>query len=332
MRKSPALAASLVVGAVAVASVFAAAPASAATLPAGQKITVIDSNFWQFFEANPADAALTAVGTAGAANLFVSGVDVDDTGHGYAVATDFSEGPVAGYVLTADATTGTLSNAVPVTLNFGDVFPAADECTAIDYTGGALIAACQIYSDFDATYVGTLDPTSGVLTPFIELNGGEDFPFLYITAIATDPTTGTLYGYSWDFPSSSGVQWVLGDDLLTGGPDIFNPVWGADFDRDGQLWITTDEPEDGNENPEFIPSLATQDLVSGANPFLAFFNLGGVTLSGEDVIQPITVWGALAPTGAVQSPAGAVGAGALLLFGAIMAAGAMAIRRRSVES
>lgn len=338
MFTSRALTSTLVVGSVAVASVFAAAPASAATLPDGQQITVIDSNEWQFYEASPADASVTAVGTPTADDPYLQGVDVNDEGHGYAIATDFSEGPVGGWLYTADANTGLLTNGIEITVNFGDVVPSVDECTAIDYTGGVITAACVIYFDGPSvftTFVGPLDPATGILEPLIELNGsGEGFPQLYLSSIAVHPQTGVLYGFSYEFSDVFALNaWTLSEaDGATLVTSIDNEAWGADFDRDGQLWITTYVTIGSGEFPPSYPALATLSLVDGSSAFLEPYTLGGALLESD--IDPITVWGvpALAATGVTQSPAVALGAGALLLFGAILAAGTIAVRRRSVES
>lgn len=327
MFKSRVLSSALVVVAVAAASVFAAAPASAATLPAGQRITVIDSDTWQFYEASPADASLTAVGTGVPGEATLTGVDVDDDGHGFAVATDYSEGPIGAWIFTADANTGLLADPVQVTVSLPEVDLDADECTAIDYTAGVVYAACVIYSEGFTTFVGPIDPVTGVLVPEVQLSSVEEDVPGFLTAIAIDPISGTLYGF---MPSA----WTLaasGSTLVT---DIVNPpVFGADFDRDGQLWITTNVAiGEGGLRPVY-PALATLSLTDGSSPFLEPYTLGG-TLLGAD-IQPITVWGkapALAATGVNQSPAVALGAGALLLFGAVLAAGAAATRRRSLES
>ena len=343
MLKSRALTSVLVVGSVAVASVFAAAPASAATLPSGQQITVINNVDWSFFEASPADASLTAVGTGTPADdTTLTGVDVDDDGHGYAVANKEGPGSIDGYVYTADANTGVLSGGVPITLNFGDVFPPADECTAIDYTGGIVYAACILYVDeTDVTYVGPLDPVTGVLEPVMEFNGSSmEFPILYIPAIATDPLTGILYGFSWNIDDSpETTAWILSEDAgaefvteVDNPLMVANALYGADFDRGGQLWITVKTPVVDGDFVYSRPALATLDLSDGSSPFLAPFTVGGELL--DQTADPITVWGkeALAATGAVQNPAVALGAIALLLFGAILAAGTVAMRRRSLES
>src|ERR1044071_2680318 len=93
MNSSRVLTGALIVGAVAVASMFAAAPASAATLPTGQKITVIDQWTDQFYNVNPANAESAPFGTAVALAPEIEAVDVDDAGLGYAIGTayDYAE-------------------------------------------------------------------------------------------------------------------------------------------------------------------------------------------------------------------------------------------------
>lgn len=336
MSASRVLTSAIAVGAVAALSVFAAAPASAASLPAGQVITVIDSAGWQNFQANPADASLTPVGEQiPFESDYITAVDVDDTGIGYAVA-DYSEG--GGYLYDADANTGTLSNDRQIEFFFGDVTDETDGCSSIDYTGGVIYAACYLDAEnFEATYIGPVDPETGYLTPVIEL-AGEDF--IDITAIAVDPISGVLYGFSYDFSEVLTVSaYTLSEDEgATFVTNLDSPVFGADFDRDGQLWVTTWVFEGSSEFPDIMPVLATVDLTTGANPFFEKFTLEGVDY--EDDIEPITVWGAapaeappvLAATGSTIAPSVAVIAAGVLLFGALLAAGTMVARRRSTES
>ena len=47
-----------------------------------------------------------------------------------------------------------------------------------------------------------------------------------------------------------------------------------------------------------------------------------------DIVEAITVWGVLANTGATVTPAPVVAASGVLLVGALLAAGAMVLRRR----
>lgn len=281
---------------------------------------------------------------------YPTGVDVNDDGLGYAITTDYVElppdeegdpddiaiptiAPDGAVLYSADANTGQLSGGVPVTLDFDDVFPTADECTAIDYTGGVVTAACIEYFEddsenlFPVTYIGVLDPATGVLDPG---EFGEGF-LLYVTAIATDPISGQLYVFTIE-PSEGffthGV-YTLGAGGLESVTSTPEPVWGADFDRGGQLWVTTELPEDGNENPDYLASLATVDLGTGLFPFSAFYVNGP-----EDFwTEAITVWGkeVLPATGPANPVVPVTAAAIALLAGAILA-GVTVLRRRSEDA
>ncbi len=87
MKKPRLLAGAIVTGAVAITSLFAAAPASAATLPLGAKISVVNWYDAQYYEASPVDAAITPVGTPTWLGAYenVEAIDVDDDGKGYAL-------------------------------------------------------------------------------------------------------------------------------------------------------------------------------------------------------------------------------------------------------
>lgn len=331
MSASRALTGAIAVGAVAALSLFTAAPASAATLPDGQSITVIDGISWQFFDANPADAALTTVGSPSLTEDYVTGVDVNDEGIGYAITSD-------GYLFEADANTGTLSNGVEIRFDYIDVIEDTDGCSAIDYTDGVIYAACYLDAEnFEATYVGPVNPDNGYLRPEIELSGDD---YLNLTAIAVDPISGVLYGFEYDFGIEliTGVYTLSEDEGATFVTLTENPVFGADFDRDGQLWVTSWVFGGDSESPEILSALATLDLTSGANPFIETMNVDGVDYEGS--VEPITVWGvaseeappALAATGSTMAPAAAVIAAGVLLFGAVLAAGTVIARRRSLES
>ncbi|MDH6179875.1 hypothetical protein M2152_000057 [Microbacteriaceae bacterium SG_E_30_P1] len=333
MSASRSLTAAIAVGSIAALTLFAAAPASAATLPSGQVISVIDSFEWQYYDANPATAALTPFGTQTPyEDDFINAVDVNDDGYGYAIA-DYAEG--GAYLYNADANTGTLSNDIRVYFDYGDVVEEADTCSALDFTGGVIYAACYLEAEnFDATYVGPVDPETGYLTPVIEL-AGEDY--LDIEAIAVHPVTGVLYAFSYDFSDvlTSSVYTLSEDAGATFVVDLDNPVFGADFDRDGQLWVTSWVFEGDSEAPEILSALATLDLTTGLNPFLEPFSVDGVVVDAD--INPITVWGVavepevpvLAATGLDQAPLVAIGA-ALLLGGAVVLS-VIRVRRSAVQ-
>lgn len=340
MFASRALTSAIVVGAVAVGSVFAAAPANAATLPSGQQITVVDYFDWQFSEAHPETAALTPVGTGDPiVDEYLTAVDVNDDGIGYAFSTAYEEietddeffpilEPQSAYLWPADANTGTLGEDLTVSIVTGPldepVLADADECLALDYSNGVLLGACNIYGEGDSAWIGEIDPATGILTPSVLL---VDESFIKFQAIALDPTTGNLWGFDADANA-----WII--DL--GGSEPVSPgdtemsIYAADFDRNGQLWVSAyraPEPPAAEIGPN-QNGLATLDLQTGNFPFDAVWS------DPTAKVDALTVWGkeVLAETGATQNPAVAVGAAAILLFGALMAAGAMAMRRRSVES
>jgi hypothetical protein len=336
MSARRALSGAIALGAALAMSIAVAAPANAATLPEGQVISVLDSEGWQYYDASAADASLTPVGDEVAdISDYITGVDVDQYGYGYAVA-DYSEG--GSYLYQADANLGTLDNDIEIQFDYGDVQEDTDGCSAIDYTGGVIYAACYLDAEnFEATYIGPVDPETGLLTPVIELSG-EDY--LNILAIAVDPITGQLYGFSTDFGGVFTTElWLLSeDDGASFVTEVERVVFGADFDRDGQLWVTSWVFEGPTEFPDIYPVLATVDTTTGATPFFEKFTVDGTDYEGE--IQPITVWGlpaveappVLAATGSTVAPSVAVIAAGVLLFGAVLAAGTAIARRRSVES
>jgi len=346
--RSRALPAAVVATGFAVAPRFAAVPASAATLPAGQRITVVDAYGWQFYDASPVDAALTPVGEPGLLPFAesVEGVDVDDDGHGYAVTTtwetdqgdppdDCTENderpecdppilllyPIGATLYVADAAAGTLSGGIPVTIltdDTGPEFTPADSCFALDYTAGVLLLACNIYGDGSTAYIGSVDPDTGRLYPDTVLPPEY---FVEFDAIAVSPIDGTI----WGFAGNEYGTITLDDELpqYVGYTDF--AVGGADFDRDGVLWATA--YRGGIEARAIEPGelgLVIIDLDTGEVPFDAAWP------DQQILIKPLTVWGkpALPATGPAGAAPIAVGAAALLMLGTLLAAGAL-LRRRS---
>jgi hypothetical protein len=334
MKSSRVLAGSILAGSVAVAAMFAAAPASAATLPLGQQISVITPQS-QFNFADSNTAALTAVGTgvtdAPEWEQF-NGVDVDDNGIGYAISTSYPEGADGAALYAADAKTGTTTYIADVSFFFGDFSLYPDECHGIDWTGGVLTLACVYEGDFDVTFIGVWDFAAGWAVPIVELNEEVDgdlpdgFEFNYISALATNPTTGELYAFSYGFTNA--VYTVSEDEGLTYvSSTVEYGVYSADFDRGGQLWVTTFRfnPADRAIEPG-ESGLATLDPATGTLPFTAAW------ADQAEFISPITVWGALAATGSSVSATPAIAASAILLLGAILAAGTMVLRRRNADA
>ncbi len=339
MLKSRILTGALVVGSMTVASMFAAAPASAATLPSGQQITVIDyiEGDSQFYAASPADATLTAVGAAqGLGDDQIVAVDVDDTGHGFAL-TNFGGDASGSALYVADANTGTLTGAVQVMLDFLDVQVEADFCTALDYTGGILMAICyEEFEEGDVGYWGILDPTAATgeawLTPLYQFDDDlETNEFLYFDSMAVDPVSGLVYAVA--YPDGAALYTLSEDAGATFVTWMDEPAFGLDFDRSGQAWVTTVTFVDTAEQPAAVSALATLDLADGSNPFLQAMTVDDDLLF-VPLVQPITVWGApaLADTGTEAPVQAAAGAAGLLLLGAILAAVTMLRRRRQVEA
>jgi hypothetical protein len=333
MKSSRVLAGSILVGSVAVATMFAAAPASAATLPLGQQISVITPQS-QFHFADSNTAALTAVGTGvtdASDDEQFNGVDVDDNGIGYAISTDYPDGPTGAYLYSADAKTGTTTFIDEISFFFGDFSLYPDECHGIDWTSGVLTLACDYTGDFSVTLIGVWDFTAGWAVPVVELNEEIDgdypdgFEYNNISALATDPKTGELYAFSYGYANA--VYTVSEDEGLTYVESTGEyGVGGADFDRGGQLWVTAFRfnPADRAIEPG-ESGLATFDPATGTFPFTAAW------ADQEQFTSPITVWGALAATGSSVSVAPAIAASGILLLGAILAAGTMVLRRRNAD-
>lgn len=366
MKSSRMLTGALIAGAVAVASMFAAAPASAATLPLGQKITVVDKYDLQYYDVNPADAVASPVGTGTSTDNWITGVDVDDAGLGYATTTFYYNGgvdleaapedeledepaptslvpfgyiPDGGYIGKADANTGTVTDEKLVQIDLpGEDDPYAIECSAIDYSKGVIIAVCYTggRSEYGAMYIGTVNyashPDVAVLTPAFTSPAEEGF--LRFSAIAVNPVTGVIYGFTDDDIDARAFTITLDGAAPVEISDLTDHfVWGADFDRGGQLWLSvSDLPEPASRAANVaILSLATFDFTSGQPVVVDLFS----SADPYEITQPeaITVWGALAATGStVSSTAPAIAASGILLLGALLAAGAMAMRRRNADA
>ena len=362
MKSSRILTGALIAGSVAVASMFAAAPASAATLPLGQKITVVDKFDLQYYNVNPADAVATPVGTGTSTSTWITGVDVDDAGLGYATTTFYYDGrvdleaapedelevnalvpdgyvPDGGYIGKADANTGTVTGEKPVLIDrpVGDDFYAI-ECSAIDYSKGVIIAVCYSggRSEYGAMFVGTVDyasnPDYAVLTPGFTSPAEEGF--LPFSAIAVNPVTGVIYGFTDEYYDARAFTITLDGAAPVEISDLTDYfVWGADFDRGGQLWITVSdlpEPNGRAANVSFV-SLATFDFATGQPVVVDAFSSADPLAIEQP--EAITVWGALAATGSTAAGAApAIAASGILLLGALLAAGAMAMRRRNADA
>jgi hypothetical protein len=313
------LAAALAASALAFAGLLAAAPAAAADLPEGATLSVVDDDSGTIYDVNAANADLSPAGAATNVQS-VTAIDVNATGQGYALTAPI-DGPSNLYV--ADAAAGTLTDPIGIIV-FGDIL--ASGCAALDYTDGVLVAACLVSqgeSGFTSV-IGVLNPETGVLESDVVVDTEDQF---FVSALAKDPTTGILYA----FDNRDVFTVDLAADTITPLVEADHPVYGADFDVNGVLWITTSE-ETGSESAD---GLATLDLETGEAAWIGFYE----TTDGSDfsITNGITVWGGTAPV--VPEPALAatgsetvlpIALGALLLVLAGLAfAATSAISRRT---
>jgi hypothetical protein len=254
----------------------------------------------------------------------VGGIDVNELGQGFAVSNIEIEGDWAGATVhTADAKTGTLLNATAIIVE--DVL--AQHCAAIDLSAtGVVTAICATGDGEDGfiQYVGHLDPATGLFTPEVELD-----EFQYFTGLASNHLTGTLYAFSGS--QSPPQAWTI--DLAAGtatnlGYDMSHLANGADFDRDGQLWITTTVEVTQGDGTFLYPALATLDLATGVASIVGLYTTPDAEVVDE--ANALTVWGpALAATGSeVDGAPIAIGALLLLLAGAAFAATSRISRNR----
>lgn len=297
MRSSRVLSLAAGSTALALATLVVAAPASAATLPAGQRITIVefqdtsDPTEGQFYDVNPADAASTPVGTA--TQQTVIGIEVGDDGIGAAIGQLDSESTI----WTANANTGTLTDPHTITVN-GQI--AVDSCGGIDLVNGTFIVAC-VEDGNNVTHVGAVDPGTGILIPFLTLSDGD---FLEFDALANDEVTAQLWGFAEieGVPHSFTID--LEHDVVEEVATMDDDIFAADFDRDGQLFVSTQQLIDDEFD---VPALAV------ANPFTgAFLSIDPYVSTATDAaltfVAALTIWGAEPPPGPALANTGATGA------------------------
>lgn len=353
MLKSRVLTGALIAGAVAVTSLFAASPASAATLPDGQKITVEDWDTFQFSYASPVDATLTEYGTQGIPDEdeWLEAIDVDNDGFGYAITTWYSqpviecedeeeEGPCfsleyvpfGASLYTADANAGSIADGIQIYVRTDPMDPESwepvDACYSIDYTDGVITTACYIYGDGGPeAYIGTVDPDTARLYTDVQVSG---FSYEFL-AIAKNPIDGKLYGFS---PSGDYVYEII----LDGVEDDDEPVYlgytdltitGADFDSSGQLWATARSFDIPALIPDGDDGLVTIELAGETEPYVFPFAEPWSDQTAE--INAITVWGAALPATGPGDPSVPLYAAALALLAGTLLAGVSVLRRRGHE-
>lgn len=265
---TPVFARAAAVAAAVAACLLISTPAQAAPFPLDEGDTLYtvacDELNLAIFTLDPLTGAGTAVGAGSADDAYSCGYDPE---WNYANSTAYTIAYGNGYALgTVDLASGVTTILAPITgaTNYADSF-------AIDLDGIGYI------TNFQTLY--TIDLTSGVTTLVGTIAGLDDYNF----ALATDPTTGSIYLLQQD-----GVLFLLDESALTASlvgtfPVANDPVyhtWGMTFDSAGTAWVITDQAgTDGSE-----PGLWSADIdnfdapeFSGTTSFYTFtiFNVPG---------------------------------------------------------
>jgi hypothetical protein len=269
----------IVVATASLASAFvliAATPAMAA-LPPTDDIEIIGWVQSQLLSVDPDTAQTTTIGAVGP--TAITGLDIHGNGLGYAVTYGASQF----YAIDQSVPSATLIGAVAL----ADATPVSG-CTALDYPEtGPITASC----DGPSLATGTIDPGTGTFTPVIT-NGPR------LGALATDPTSGILYGFGYD-------RFVYVVDLaaatVTQVADISVVGFGADFDSAGTLWLS-----DSGHLYSFDTATWTGTLIGAFANATDFFENLTVVSSPPVVVPPVVPAGAprpqLAATGAESLP------------------------------
>lgn len=235
-------------------------PASAGALPPGQQITVLDPASGNVYSANPATAALTLVATGSpwAVSQTPTALDVDDSGHGFLVTVDERTPHLLGIstLWKFDATTGQASAPIPITVVDGTTASAGFACQGLDLrSDGVPVVSCLAALGSTVNITGPVDPTTGVMpgsspdSVLFTVVGSE-----LLTAYAVSPVTAVPFSFQWDATDPSLDEVLYNASFphpgLYSTVPLSGPVWAADFDRDGQLFVTT-------EDASHLPVLAT---------------------------------------------------------------------------
>ena len=311
--------------ALALATLVVASPASAAKLPDGQKATIVeqtsDSGTGQFYDVNTDTGASSPFGTA--AGRSIEGIEVGDDGLGVAIGlADFGDIGTHPAMFTANANTGVLSAPQLILLNGEDTL---DACEGIDLVNSTYIISCVLSGDGATSYVGQLDPATGTFTPFLTLSGES---YLQFQALANSTKTATLWGFALVGGVSTAYQLDLENDTATPFGEFVEPVVGADFDRDGKLFVSTYTQA---TDPEIdLPAIALADPATGVVTDVHLYVDSSNNTALIDV-HTLTIWGApgLAATGTTGTDILPIGLGSalLLLAGAAFIATARMNRR-----
>jgi hypothetical protein len=322
MSRSRTLATTAAVASITLAGLLVASPASAAALPDGQRITVVSNYYGNVnaapsYDANPADAVLTALG--GAVGLtegeFVSGIDVNVAdGLGYAIITSRPDGWGESWIAPYNAATGVAGTAIPIVDDEDNQY---NGCLGLDLyaADGRYYTACFDNASGNTSAFGWVDPTTGELTELNEFAGYE------FTEFASDPVTGRMFAFRFingDADTYEVYEVLTNTWSFTPIDDLAKPVWGADFDRDGKLFVSTYLHDNADAD---YGELDLLNPLTAAFTVIDFYTANDSAL--EDDQLPLTIWGqpALAATGGLVDavPLG-LGAALLLLAGAAFVA------------
>ncbi|MDH6182466.1 hypothetical protein M2152_002648 [Microbacteriaceae bacterium SG_E_30_P1] len=299
-------------------------PAAAAELPEHQRLSTIDANTGILYDIDPATGGATALWDTGLEGA--QALSLDASGRGFATT---NTGPAWQSSLWAvDVTNQSVTEIAPIT-RAGHP-ETSGTCHSLQQSGGALYAYCGFYEYPGGTNTySVIDQATGEFTPlFVFSTGGtEDV----IPAI--DPADGTLF-----FAASSHLYLF---DLETFDPTApegvaqfrvaeFPSFMGSgNFSEGSVLWVPL---------PDYLTQttrLATWDRTTGEVQVV-----GNIAASVPVYSYVVAVWGAapdmpapapapaaapeLAATGFSPAPLVLVGAGILVLVGAVLA-----VRRRA---
>ena len=302
MSRSRAAGGLFAASAVVAVSLLGAAPASAATLPSGATIDVVEQD-GGIYSVNPATAVGTLIGTE--SSVFdVTAIDVNQSGQGFAIA----QGEGTSYLYAANAVAGTITEIAEI-LDGGE---SIQGCQGIDLSNAnVLTVSCAGFtgSGFFVSVIGFVDPLTGAFDEITDYSTLDDD---IVRALASN-SAGTLYyitelGRSYTLNTTTGVS--------TPGAEIDGRVLAADFDVTDQLWVTIGVEGEDNPDPN---GLGTLNVATGVlTPIAGYSSADTESFSTVS----ITVWGgSLAATGSngQEFVPLAIGAVLLLLAGVALA-------------
>lgn len=277
---------------------LALAPSAALAAPAVYVYTWSDGELIQYTD--PVAGAGDVVPTSEAV-YEIAGLDVSDTGAGFAV-------PYRGdaNLFTVDVLTGAVVDLGELTFG-GELI---GNCTGLDLTNGVLSIVCDVVPDqAGESHYLTVDPATLETTLIASST-------IRVASIATDPADGQLYGFGY---SGEIVEVSTGSAVQVGSVTNNRTLWGADFATDGSLWGALGDPTETIEVGSWV------------------FHPAAMDPEGGDFVENLTVYEAAAPapapapqlaaTGAEPAPA-LFAAVALLVVGAGIAV-AVSVRPRT---